>query len=122
MTTRLIPEVGQWYAHRDKGLLFQVVAVDEAQDAVEIQDCDGDVDEMDLEAWFALSIEPAAAPEDPMGPTDEPEAGEREYTLSGDGGEREWRDPLDEVATSLDEELDEDEDLDALPGTAPARH
>ena len=30
MPTRLMPEIGRWYAHRDKGLVFQVVAVDEA--------------------------------------------------------------------------------------------
>jgi len=121
MTTRLMPEIGQWYSHRDKGQLFQVVAVDEGQGSVEIQDCDGDVDEFDFESWFAMAIEPAAAPEDAIGPTDDPDAAERDYTLAADGVESEWRDPRDEIASALDEDLDEDDSDDALDAV-PARH
>ncbi|MCX7055811.1 MAG: DUF6763 family protein [Pseudomonadota bacterium] len=113
MTTRLIPEVGQWYAHRDKGQMFQVVAVDEAQDAVEIQDSDGDVDELDLESWFAMTIELASAPENSTGPADDPDSSEREYTLSADGGERDWRDPLDQLASAVDESEDDEDETKA---------
>jgi hypothetical protein len=121
MTTRLMPEIGHWYAHRDKGQMFQVVAVDEMQDCVEIQDSDGDVDELDLESWFAMPLEPAAAPEDATGPADDPDLAEREYTLSGDGAEREWRDPLDEVAAELGAELG-DEDESGFDEGVPSRH
>jgi hypothetical protein len=93
--------------------MFQVVAVDETGDCVEIQDCDGDVDEVDLEAWFAMPLEPAAAPEDPNGAIDDADAGDREYPLSADGAEHAWRDPLDNAVTELgdlDEADDEGED------------
>ena len=68
MTTRLIPEVGSWYRDRIGGRLFQVVALDDHTGSVEVQDSDGDLDEVDQEAWFELSLDIAAAPEDPMGP------------------------------------------------------
>jgi hypothetical protein len=116
MTTRLIPEIGQWYAHRDKGLVFQVVAVDAAGDCVEIQDCDGDVDEIDLAEWFAMPIEPTAAPEDATGPADAPDTAEREYTLQADGADLEWRDPLEDLAAEGGEPLDDDDE------DAPVRH
>ena len=41
MGNRLPPIVGNWYAHRDKGALFQVVALDEDAGTVEIQEFDG---------------------------------------------------------------------------------
>ena len=116
MTTRLMPEIGRWYAHRDKGQMFQVVAVDARGDCIEIQDFDGDVDEVDLAEWFTMPLDPAAPPEDATGPADDPDTSEREYTLSADGAEPEWRDPIEELAAE-DEEFAEDEDADA-----PVRH
>ena len=116
MTTRLMPEIGQWYAHRDKGQMFQVVAFDATGDCIEIQDFDGDVDEVDLAEWFAMPLEPTAAPEDAIGPADDPDSAEREYTLSADGAELGWRDPIEELAAE-DQEFADDEDADA-----PVRH
>jgi len=116
MTTRLMPEIGHWYAHRDKGLMFQVVAFDATGDCVEIQDSDGDVDELDLSEWFAMPLEPTSAPEDATGPTDEPDSAEREYTLSGDGAELASRDPLEDFAAEAEEFADDEDD------DAPARH
>ncbi|MGJ0483765.1 MAG: DUF6763 family protein, partial [Methylomicrobium sp.] len=48
------PIVGNWYQHLDKGQAFQVVAVDEDAGAVELQHFDGDVEEIDLDAWYRL--------------------------------------------------------------------
>lgn len=67
MTNRLQPQVGYWYNHLDKGDLFQVVAVDEESGTIEIQDFDGGLDEVDIEEWQQMVIEPAAAPEDLSG-------------------------------------------------------
>ena len=44
MGNRLPPVVGNWYSHRDKGALFQVVALDEEAGTVEIQEFDGYTD------------------------------------------------------------------------------
>ena len=49
MTNRLPPIVGNWYSHRDKGELFQVVALDELSGTIEIQEFDGGIDEVDVE-------------------------------------------------------------------------
>jgi hypothetical protein len=110
MVARLLPQVGRWYAHRDKGQMFQVVAVDEDEGCVETQDFDGDVDEVDLETWFAMPLELAAAPEDWTGPVDDVDEEESGYA-STEVSARDWRAPLDELpATPIDLlEADEDE-------------
>jgi hypothetical protein len=56
------PEVGHWYQCSDRGQLFEVVSIDGG--TVELQDFDGNLDEMDVRAWFSLDLEAVAAPED----------------------------------------------------------
>jgi hypothetical protein len=109
MGNRLPPIVGNWYSHRDKGALFQVVALDEDAGTVEIQEFDGGLDELDLEEWRALSVDSAAQPEDWGGPVDDVEPDEFGYTdLAADG----------DNATSLEdaittwEQIVEDDDFD----------
>ncbi|HYX74402.1 MAG TPA: DUF6763 family protein [Steroidobacteraceae bacterium] len=70
MEERVNPEIGQWYLHRDKGEMFRVTAYDEPTHTIEIQTFDGDVDEIDEEAWSALPLELAEEPEDWTGPLD----------------------------------------------------
>ena len=65
------PEVGQWYRHLDKGEVFQVVGLDEPSGTIEIQSFDGDVDEIDAEAWNGLLVERTEQPEDWTEPMDE---------------------------------------------------
>ncbi|CAL1241246.1 DUF6763 family protein [Candidatus Methylocalor cossyra] len=64
------PVVGMWYKHLDKGEQFEVTAVDEDAQLVEIQYYDGDIDEMDFDTWYQLPIEPVEAPEDPTASLD----------------------------------------------------
>jgi hypothetical protein len=115
MTIRNMPEVGQWYAQPGRARLLQVVAFDEEQGLVELQDFDGDIDEVDLDTWRDLHLEPAEAPEDARGSVDDADADELEYTAS-DGAPRDWRAPLDELpaspqdAAEADLEAEEDED------------
>lgn len=80
MSHRLQPIVGNWYAHRDKGDVFQVVAIDDHDGTIEIQEFDGGLDEVDLETWNAMPIEAAAPPEDWGGPLDDVEPDEFGYT------------------------------------------
>jgi uncharacterized protein DUF6763 len=70
MDEQLNPEIGQWYLHRDKGEMFRVTAYDEPTHTIEIQTFDGDLDEIDEEAWSALPLERAGEPEDWTGPLD----------------------------------------------------
>ena len=109
MSTRLRPEVGRWYSHRDKGQMFQVVAVDEDDGVVEIQDLDGDVDEIELESWPTLLLERAEPPEDATGPTDDIDADESGDSADLDSPTQRWREPLDELPAQPQEMIEADE-------------
>lgn len=109
MSNRLQPVVGHWYNHLDKGDLFQVVAIDAASGTIEIQEFDGALDELDLEEWRQLSVEPAAAPEDWSGPVDELEPDDLGY--SDAGYEEPSANSLEAVAT-WEDALEEDEGVD----------
>ncbi len=80
MPTEADPIVGNWYQHLDKGREFEVVAVDEEGGVVEIQYFDGDTDEVGLDEWCGLDIEPIAEPEDWTGPLDDVERDDLGYT------------------------------------------
>lgn len=86
------PVIGHWY-RRSNGNLFEVVAIDEQDGTVDLQYFDGTVDEIDLERWAQLLLEPVGAPEDWSGSVDmDPE------DFSGDdNGELPagWHDPLE---------------------------
>lgn len=67
------PVVGEWY--RDAaGETFEVVAIDEQDQTIEIQYFDGSVTEMDFDSWneqmLEGSLENAEAPEDWSGSVD----------------------------------------------------
>ncbi|OOZ40833.1 hypothetical protein BOW53_06365 [Solemya pervernicosa gill symbiont] len=64
MATEFEPKVGEWYKYSETGKLFEVVAFDEDEGAIEIQHLDGEVEELDLEIWFEVDLEMAEAPED----------------------------------------------------------
>ena len=86
------PVVGQWY-RGGTNELFEVVAIDDEDETIEIQYFDGTVEEMDVEDWEAQwddgALESAEAPEDWTGSVDvESEAAERRGAGSdslGDG-------------------------------------
>jgi hypothetical protein len=109
MGTRMIPEVGHWYAHRDKGQMFQVVAFDADDGCVEIQDFDGDVDEVDMDTWFAMPLDPAEAPEDWTGPVDDIEPDDLGYASGTEMETRGWHVPLDELPATVQQAAEDDE-------------
>lgn len=123
MSNRLQPVVGHWYNHLDKGDVFQVVAIDAGSGTIEIQEFDGAVDELDLDEWRQLSVEPAAPPEDWSGPVDELEPDDLGY--SDAGYEEPSGNALEAVAT-WEDALEEDEGVDLdepvhRPTLRPAR-
>ena len=59
----LYPVIGQWF-RRPNGVVFEVVAIDEGEGTVEIQQYDGTIDEVDLDNWPELLLTEANAPED----------------------------------------------------------
>ncbi len=64
-----LPETGSWFRGPD-GRTFEVVAVDEKDQTIELQHFDGTLEEMDAEAWLELAAEPVDAPEDWSGSLD----------------------------------------------------
>lgn len=112
MSTRPAPEVGHWYSHRDKGQMFQVVAIDEHAGVIDIQELDGDVDEIDLDSWRAMPLDLAEAPEDPSGAMDDVEADDLGYGSDSESDGRELRTPINELrALPADADDAEDEGL-----------
>ena len=63
------PVIGQWF-RRPNGTLFEVVAIDEDDMTVEIQQFDGTIDEIDIERWPELLLTEVSAPEDWSGSVD----------------------------------------------------
>ncbi len=63
------PAVGDWYRNAN-GDNFEVVAIDEDDATIDIQYFDGSVEEVDLENWDELAIEPIEPPEDWSGSLD----------------------------------------------------
>lgn len=88
------PSVGDWYKNVTGGT-FEVVALDEDAGFVEIQYFDGSVEELDLDAWEELAIEPVEPPEDWSGSLDiEPE----DYGVDLDSNTPlSWANPLDDL-------------------------
>lgn len=79
MPTEVEPLEGNWYYDRDKDRRFEVIAVDEQDNRIDIQDFDGDLDEITFEYWFSLSVEPAEPPEEWLGPMDSAEEEDLDY-------------------------------------------
>ncbi|MCK5325834.1 MAG: hypothetical protein KAJ57_07490 [Woeseiaceae bacterium] len=65
----LYPVIGQWFS-RPNGTLFEVVAVDEDGGTVELQQFDGTLDEVEMDAWPELLLTEVSAPEDWSGSVD----------------------------------------------------
>lgn len=93
--TEYEPIANQWYRHLDKGFQFQVVAVDEDERIVEIQYFDGDLEQLDLDAWAEMDLELIQPPEDWTGSVDDVETDDLGYTET-DMSERDWSKPLEE--------------------------
>jgi hypothetical protein len=85
------PVAGKWYRDLEEDETFQVLSVDEDEELVEIQHLDGDVEEIDLDAWHEMDVEPSEEPEG--------------WSGSGD-------DEDDDFEEDEDEDWDEDEDDD----------
>jgi hypothetical protein len=88
------PIVGQWYRGATNEL-FEVVAVDDEDETIEIQYFDGTVTEMDFDSWTAQlldrMLDAADAPEDWSGAVDvEAEDLDREFE---DNARSAWSDP-----------------------------
>lgn len=104
------PIVDQWYRHLDKGESFRVVAIDEDARTVELQDFDGDIEEIELDDWYGMDVEPIDPPEDCTGPLDDVERDDLGYTDTGTEA-AEWSElTRDELARRLARREDVEEE------------
>ena len=97
------PVPGQWYENLEEEESFRVLSVDEDSELIEIEYLDGDIEEIDLEAWHEMDLEH----------TEEPEGwSESEDDEDEDEEDDEDFDDDDDDEDDDDDDDDEDEDLD----------
>jgi len=103
------PIIGNWYRNQETGNDFEVVALDEDAQTIEIQYFDGELEELDLDAWYELPIESIEVPEDWSGPFDEMEPDDLGYD-EDEGGKEVKIENEDELSDEDDLLADRDED------------
>jgi hypothetical protein len=95
------PTPGQWYENLEEEEQFHVLTVDEDSELIEIEYLDGDIEELDLEAWREMDLERI---EEPEGWSDEEDSEDDE---DWDEEEDEDEDDFDDDEEDGDEEQDE---------------
>lgn len=68
MLRRNAPEVGCWYEDAELGRVFEVVSLDEDDNAVAIQYFEGEIEALELEAFMQMPLRIVEQPEDWSGP------------------------------------------------------
>ena len=97
------PVPGQWYENLEEEESFRVLTVDEDSELVEIEYLDGDIEEVDIEAWHEMDLAHTTEPEGWAESQEEEEEEEEEEDEDDD----DWDDDEDE---DDDDDLDDDED------------
>lgn len=95
------PVKSQWYENLEEEEQFRVLSVDEDSELIEIEYLDGDIEELDVEAWHDMDLERIAEPEGWAASQAEEEEEEEE-----DEDDEDW----DEDDDDEDDEDDLDED------------
>jgi len=101
------PVVGQWYENLEEEESFRVLSVDEDSELVEIEYLDGDIEEIDLEAWHEMDLEHTQEPEGWAESQEEDDDEEEDEDEDED-----WDEDEDEDEDEDDDDEDEDDDLD----------
>jgi len=106
------PVPGQWYENLEEEESFRVLSVDEDSELLEIEYLDGDIEEIDLEAWHEMDLERIEEPEC-WSESDDEEAEDDEDWEEEDEDDDEDDDDWDEDDDEDDDDdYDEDEDAD----------
>ncbi len=89
------PVIDGWYRNAS-GEMFQVIAVDPNDMTVDVQHFGGEVEEVNLGAWYGMEVEAIDAPEDWTGPFDDL----RRDDLGDNGGSskpEDWNGPWEKL-------------------------
>jgi hypothetical protein len=97
------PVPGKWYENKEEEETFRVLSVDEDDELVEIEYLDGEIEELDLDTWHELDLEPTEEPEGWAGDDDDDDEEEDEEFDDDDEDDEDEDD---------DDEDDDDEDVD----------
>lgn len=100
------PVRGQWYENAEEDESFRVLSVDEDAELVEIEYLDGDIEELDLDAWHEMDLEKIQEPEGWAGNSVDEDDDEEEE----DEDDEDWDDEDEDDEDDEDEDWDEDED------------
>lgn len=108
------PVKGQWYENLEDDETFRVISVDEDAELVEIEYLDGDIEELDLDAWHEMDLERIAEPEGWTAPGEDEEDEDDDEEEEDEEDDDDWDDDDDEDdEDDDDEDWDEDEDEDS---------
>lgn len=61
---KVTAQIGMWYRDLQNDSQFEVVALDETAQTIEVQLLDGDICEYDFDSWRDMLVVPIDAPED----------------------------------------------------------
>jgi hypothetical protein len=100
------PVPGQWYENLEEEESFRVLSMDEDSELLEIEYLDGDIEEIDLEAWHEMDLERIEEPEG-WSESDDEDEGEDDEDWDEDEDEDDEDDDFDEDEDEADEERDE---------------
>lgn len=96
MATENDPMIDTWYFHKDKGQRFVVINIDDADDIIEVQHFDGDLEEISFSDWYDMEIEVSSEPQNWSGATDVGEVDDYGTQIT-DTQPEEWDEPLEEI-------------------------
>jgi hypothetical protein len=97
------PVKGQWYENVEEDETFRVLTVDEDAELVEIEYLDGDIEELDIDAWHEMDLQRIEEPEGWA-------ASETDAAASKDDEEEDDEDEDDDEDDDWDDDEDDDED------------
>ena len=100
------PTPGQWYENLEEEESFRVLSVDEDSELVEIEYLDGDIEEIDLEAWREMDLERIEEPEGWSESDDEDADDDEDWVEEDEDDEDEDDDDWDEDEDEADDERD----------------
>ncbi|MEO8315136.1 MAG: DUF6763 family protein [Pseudomonadota bacterium] len=101
------PVKGQWYENAEDDETFRVLSVDEDAELVEIEYLDGDIEELDIDAWHEMDLERIPEPEGWAAQNEEAEKDEDEEEEE-DEDDDDWDDDEDEDDDDWEDEKDGD--------------
>ena len=112
MSREYAPVPGKWFENKEEDETFRVLSVDEDDELVEIEYLDGEIEELDLDTWHELDLEPTEEPEGWSDDADEDDDEEEDEDFDDDEDEDDDEDADDSDDNDEDHDEDSDDDSD----------